>query len=182
MKKENKKMASWELQQIEEIISTGQFKKINLSKFESLVLNTLPKNPDMAGNSLPLLDKIAVELQRGFQKVSVSEKSVRDDMLCAIVLINAVLGKDKKVAETITGVQGNKFDGINQKYVLDKLYKYMEKGDSLSKKNKIWSKLLNAYKRGEITAAKGKSVKVDNMLKREKEKGIMSKFKDFLGL
>ena len=182
MKKENKKMASWELQQIEEIISTGQFKKINLSKFESLILNTLPKNPDMAGNSLPLLDKIAVELQRGFQKVSVSEKSVRDDMLCSIVLINAVLGKDKKVAETITDVQGNKIDGINQKYVLDKLYKYMEKGDSLSKKNKIWSKLLNAYKRGEITAAKGKSAKVDNMLKREKEKGIMSKFKEFLGL
>ncbi len=182
MKQENKSLTNWELQQIDELISSSQYKKINLSKFENLVLSTLPKNPDMAGNSLPLLDKIAVELQRGIQKVSIAEKSVRDDMLCAIVLINSVLGKDKKVAEAITDVQQNKIDGINQKYVLDKLYKYMEKGESLSKKNKIWSKLLNAYKRGEISAIKGKSSKVENMLKREKEKSIISKFKEFLGL
>jgi len=182
MKQENRNLLNWELQQLEEVVSTGQYKKLNLSKLENFVLNVLPKNPDMAGELLPKLDKFSIEFMRGFQKTSVAEQSTRDDLLCAAALINAVLGNDRKVADTTRDVQQNRIDGINNKFVLDKLYKYMEKGGALVKRNKIWSKLINAYKRGEISALKGKSKTVTKMIKREKEKGLFDKFKDLLGL
>ena len=182
MQKDNIKLLLWEFEQLTEAVNTNQFKKINVSKLENFFLNTLPKYPDIAADLLPKIDTLSIQLTRGLNKISISEKSVRDDILCCIVLLNAILGKEKKVAELISDVQAKKIDGINNDFVINKLYNYMEKGGKLAHSNKIWSKLLHSYNRGEKTAIKGQSEKVKSMLTQEKKKGRLQRIKDFLGI
>jgi len=182
VKQESQNVIAWQYQQIEEIITNGDFRKLELKKIESLLLISLPKNPDIAGNFIPKLEGLAIKLFRGFQKISVSETSTRDDIICAIVLIYSVLGEEKKSTALLHDVEKKVISGLNYNFVTGKLFNYKEAGGKLAKNNKIWSKLLRAYKRGEISAVSGKSKKVDAMLKESRQNNIFGKLKNIFGM
>ncbi len=182
VKIENQNMLGWQFTQLEEIVTAGDLKKIELKKFETLLLKQLPKNPEAAGDFIPRLEGLAIKLYRGFNKISVSETSVRDDIICVIVIIYSIIGEDRKAAALIHDVEKQNIPGLNYKFVLAKLFNYKEAGDKLAKKNKIWSSLLRAYKHGEISAIKGKSAKVNAMMVEVERKSVIGKLKDIFGI
>lgn len=182
MKQSNKNLVVWEFENIISAVEAGQYEKLNISKLENLILQKMPRQLDMVGDALPKIDTLAVSLSRALNKTSIAERSRRDDMLLAITLLYSVIGGDAKVDDLIAKVQKKQIDGINEKFVLDKMYNFKEKGKKLSNGHKIWSKLVRAYKRGEITAVKGHSRKVEAMLDKEMKKGFFQKIIEFIGL
>ena len=179
----NKSNLSWQYDNYKNIIENKQLSKITLNKIENVLLVNLPRNIDFAVNIIPELDKHIVILKKELRKITVAKKSLRDDIICLIILLNSILGYEKKASLLIDDIEKNKINGINQRFVLDKAYNYYQKGNKLCKVHKLWSKLIRSYKKGEISALnKNRNTKVKQSLKREKNKSFFQKILEFLGL
>ncbi|HON55502.1 MAG TPA: hypothetical protein PLM75_00635 [bacterium] len=182
MKQTNKNLVVWEFENLLSAVESGQFQKISVNKLENLVLKELPKHSELAADALPKMESLAISLARSLNRISISERSKRDDIILIMSLLYSVLGKDSKVADLISDIQNKKIEGINQKFILDKLHNYREKGGKLANSHKIWSKLVRAYNRGEISAIQGKSKKVDKLVEQELKKNFFQKLIEFIGL